>query len=136
MARLPDGGEKLPWRADCPAIAFYDTLAGDERLDATVREDAKHGPPMPSAISVPAHRESGDFEPFGGEDYDNAAGPTVHLPTDRKQIDPWARAGVSETDNEFYKNVDEDEMTRVLTFPARGSPLRRTIARRRNPRCV
>ena len=114
MARLPDGGEKLPWRADRPAIAFYDTLAGDERLDGTVREDAKAAADAVGDL-VLAHRESGDFEPFGGEDYDNAAGPTVHLPTSRKEIDPWARAGVSETDNAFYKNVDEDEMTRVLT---------------------
>ena len=114
MARLPDGGAKLPWRADRPAIAFYDTLAGDERLDGTVREEAKAAADAVGDL-VLAHRESGDFEPFGGEDYDNAAGPTENLPTDRKQIDPWARAGVRETDNEFYKNVDEDEMTRVLT---------------------
>jgi hypothetical protein len=39
----------------------------------------------------------------------------VHLPTTRGQIDPWASAGVTETDNDFYRIVDEAEMTRVLT---------------------
>lgn len=64
---------------------------------------------------VLAHRESAAFGPFSGADYSDAVGPTVHLPTSRKEIDPWAGHGVSETDNAFYRDVDEGAMTRVLT---------------------
>ncbi len=113
MVRFPDATHDMPWRADRPAMAFYDALASDARLNATVRRDASaaHG-----AVSelVLAHKESSGFAPFGGADYSDAAGPTVHLPTSRKQIDPWANAGVSETDNAFYQKVDQDAMTRVL----------------------
>ena len=51
---------------------------------------------------VLAHAKATSFGPFGGADYSDAAGPTVHLPTSRNQIDPWASAGVSETHNDFY----------------------------------
>jgi hypothetical protein len=113
MVRSPVGGDDLPWHADRPAIAFYDTLASDGRLDATLRADARAASQTVRGL-VLAHRESDDFEPFGGADYSDAAGPTIHLPTSRREIDPWASDGVSETDNEFYRNVDEGKMTGVI----------------------
>ena len=103
----------MPWQADRPAIAFYDRLASDGRLDETLRGDARRAEKSVSDL-VLAHRESGDFAPFGGADYSDAAGPTVHLPTTRAQIDPWASAGIRETDNAFYRNVDQDKMTAVI----------------------
>ncbi len=113
MVRFPESTKDMPWRADRPAIAFYETLASDGRLAAALRNDAGAAA---SAVRdlVLAHRESGNFKPFGGADYSDAIGPTVHLPTTRRQIDPWASAGVTETDNAFYRNVDEAAMTRVI----------------------
>jgi hypothetical protein len=113
MVRFPQAERDMPWRADRPAIAFYNTLATDGRLDARLRNDAAHAE---SAVRdlVLAHGESDDFAPFGGADYSDAIGPTVHLPTSRRQIDPWASHGVVETNNAFYHNVDQSEMTRVL----------------------
>lgn len=113
MVRFPDGSRDMPWRADRPAMAFYGALANDGRLNATVRSDAKAAQSAVSKL-VLAHKESSGFAPFGGADYSDAAGPTIHLPTSRKQIDPWANAGVSETNNAFYQKVDQDAMTRVL----------------------
>jgi len=113
MVRFPESTRDMPWRADRPAMAFYDALAHDGRLNATVRNDAAQAKDAVSKL-VLAHKESSNFAPFGGADYSDAAGPTVHLPTSRKQIDPWAKAGVSETDNAFYHKVDQDAMTRVL----------------------
>ena len=112
MVRFPHGNA-LPWRADRPAIAFYDTLAGDGRLSDRIRFDARAASGAVANL-VLAHRESDGFEPFGGADYSDAVGPTIHLPTSRKQIDPWASAGVSETDNAFYRKVDEGKMTGIL----------------------
>ena len=113
MVRFPDSTNDMPWHADRPAIAFYDTLASDGRLDPTLRGDARAASEAVRNL-VLAHRESSDFEPFDGADYSNAAGPTLHLPTSRRQIDPWASAGVTETDNDFYRNSDEAAMTRVI----------------------
>jgi hypothetical protein len=113
MARFPDA-HGLPWRADRPAIAFYDTLAQDGRLDETLRNDARTAAEDVRNL-VLAHRESADFAAFGHANYSDAEGPTIHLPTSQRQINPWASAGVNETDNEFYKDVDQSEMTRVLT---------------------
>ncbi len=113
MVRFPDSTKDMPWRADRPAIAFYDALASDGRLSTILRNDACAARDAVRDL-VLAHRESGDFEPFGGADYSDAVGPTVHLPTSRRQIDPWARAGVTETDNDFYRKVDEGAMTRVI----------------------
>jgi hypothetical protein len=113
MVRFRGAPKDMPWHADRPAIAFYDTLANDGRLDATLRTDARDAAGAVRDL-VLAHHERKDFGPFGDADYSDAAGPTVHLPTARRQIDPWARAGVSETDNAFYRKVDEDAMTRVL----------------------
>jgi hypothetical protein len=113
MVRFPEASKDMPWRADRPAIAFYDTLAGDGRLDARLRSDADAAAAAVRGL-VLAHGESGEFAPFGGADYSDAAGPTIHLPTTPNQIDPWASAGVVETNNDFYNNVDEAAMTRVL----------------------
>jgi hypothetical protein len=113
MVRFPEATADMPWRADRPAIAFYGAVARDARLDATLRSDAKKAAAAVKDIVV-AHRESADFKPFDGADYSDAVGPTVHLPTSRAQIDPWADDGVTETDNAFYRNVDESGMTRVL----------------------
>ncbi|HEX4014162.1 MAG TPA: hypothetical protein VHX17_09800 [Candidatus Cybelea sp.] len=112
MVRFP-GGAKMPWHADRPAIAFYDTLAQDGRLDSKLRGEAAAASAAVGKM-VLAHRESGEFHPFGGADYSDATGPTVHLPTSRAQVDPWASAGVTETHNAFYTKVDEGAMTRVL----------------------
>jgi hypothetical protein len=113
MVRFPGAAKDMPWRADRPAIAFYDALAGDGRLDARLRNDAGAAAGAVANL-VLAHRESDEFAPFGGADYSDAAGPTIHLPTTRYQIDPWASAGVVETKNAFYKDVDEAAMTGVL----------------------
>ncbi|MBV8530183.1 MAG: hypothetical protein JO104_02615 [Candidatus Eremiobacteraeota bacterium] len=113
MVRFPEATKDMPWRADRPAIAFYDSLAHDERLDSELRDDASAAEQAVGDL-VLAHRESHGFEPFGGADYTDAAGPTVHLPTTRREIDPWAAAGVTETDNAFYRNVDEGKMTGVI----------------------
>jgi hypothetical protein len=113
MVRFPQSERDMPWRADRPAIAFYNTLATDGRLDARLRNDAARAESAVRDI-VLAHRESDDFGPFGGADYSDAVGPTVHLPTSRRQIDPWASHGVVETDNAFYRNVNQGEMTRAL----------------------
>jgi hypothetical protein len=113
MVRFPGAGRDMPWHADRPAMAFYDALATDGRLDGALRGDARAAHDAVESL-VLAHRESDGFSPFGGADYSDAAGPTVHLPTTQRQIDPWASAGVSETDNAFYRAVDEAAMTRVL----------------------
>jgi hypothetical protein len=113
MVRFPHAPKDMPWHADRPAIAFYDTLASDRRLDDALRNDARDAAGAVGDL-VLAHRETADFGPFGDADYSNAVGPTVHLPTSQRQIDPWASAGVTETDNAFYRKVDEAAMTRVL----------------------
>jgi hypothetical protein len=112
MVRFP-GTKGMPWHADRPAIATYDTIAGDGRLPNDLRAKAAAASKAVGDI-VLAHKESGAFKPFGGVDYGDATGPTVHLPTTRKQIDPWAARGVSETDNDFYKAVDGDAVAGAL----------------------
>jgi hypothetical protein len=114
MARFPEATSDMPWRADRPAIAFYDKLAGDVRLSERVRADARDAAEAVRALVI-SHRESPNFKPFGGSDYSDAVGPTVHLPTSRREIDPWAASGVTETDNAFYDAVDEKAMTRVIS---------------------
>jgi hypothetical protein len=114
MARFPEATNDMPWRADRPAIAFYETLANDARLSGTIRGDAKTAADAVRDL-VLSHRESDHFTPFGGSDYSDAEGPTVHLPTSQRQINPWASAGVNETDNDFYNAVDEAAMTRVIS---------------------
>ncbi|HEY6325292.1 MAG TPA: hypothetical protein VIW73_02075, partial [Candidatus Cybelea sp.] len=114
MARFPEATSDMPWRADRPAIAFYEKLAGDVRLSGRIRGDARAAADAVRSL-VLSHRESGDFKAFGGSDYSDAVGPTIHLPTSRRQIDPWADTGLTETDNAFYDAVDEGAMTRVIT---------------------
>ncbi len=111
MVRFP-GSSGLPWHADRPAIALYGTIASDARLGDAVRSDARAAGARVSDL-VLAHGESTGFEPFGGSDYSDAAGPTVHVPVKHSQIDPWAPS-MSETDNAFYKNVDEAKFTHVV----------------------
>jgi hypothetical protein len=113
MVRFPGATKDMPWHADRPAIAFYDAVASDGRLDARLRGEASAASDAVRGL-VLAHSERRAFGPFGGSNYSDAVGPTVHLPTSRGQIDPWAAAGVSETDNAFYRKVDESSMTRVL----------------------
>lgn len=112
MVRFP-GSTTMPWRADRPAIALYDTLSQDGRLSDTVRADAARARDA-VASTVLAHRESDDFAPFDDADYSNATGPTVHFPVAPRQIDPWAAGGISETDNAFYKNVGAKDLSRAL----------------------
>ena len=107
MVRFPES-KGLPWHADRPATATYDAIASDKRLSDDVRAKASAAERDVDAL-VLAHRESRGFAPFGGSDYSDAAGPTVHLPTDKKQIDPWAPA-ISETDNTFYKATDAADL--------------------------
>jgi hypothetical protein len=62
---------------------------------------------------VLAHAESKGFEPFGGADYRDAVGPTVHFATDPKQLDPWAPK-ISETHTGFYKEVGAAKLDHAL----------------------
>ncbi len=113
MVRFPEATPDMPWHADRPAIAVYNAVASDGRLSATVRDDAKAASKAVGNL-VLAHRESKSFDAFGGADYSDAAGPTLHLPTKPSQVNPWASSGVSETDNGFYKAVDGDKLSGVL----------------------
>lgn len=112
MVRFP-GSNGLPWHADRPAIATYGTIAGDTRLNDNVRSKALAAERAVDALVV-AHKESRSYEPFGGSDYRDAVGPTVHLPTTPRQIDPWASHGISETNNAFYKETDGRAAAGVL----------------------
>lgn len=111
MARIP-GGAHLPWRADRPAIAVYDRLADDARLDPSLRAAARSASGAVHEL-VLAHAETARFDAFGGADYRDATGPTVHLPLSRKQVDPWAPR-MRETDNAFYRSVDASALTRAI----------------------
>ncbi|MBV8491434.1 MAG: hypothetical protein JO199_12985 [Candidatus Eremiobacteraeota bacterium] len=113
MVRFPEATRDMPWHADRPAIAVYDALAGDARLSPTLRDEARTASAAVRSL-VLAHRESSSFGPFHGADYSDAAGPTVHLPTSRAQIDPWAANGIAETDNAFYRAVDGAALSRAL----------------------
>ena len=104
MVRFPES-KGLPWHADRPAIAAYDSIANDARLSGDLRDKA-HAAAHSVSDLVIAHKESGAFGPFDGSDYRDATGPTVHLPTTPRQVDPWASHGVSETDNAFYRETD------------------------------
>jgi len=111
MVRFPEG-KSLPWRADRPAIALYETFAQDGRLGQDVRAAALAARNA-VANTVLAHRESDDFAPFNDADYSNAYGPTIHFPVTPKQIDGWAPQ-ISETDNAFYKSVGAGDLARVV----------------------
>ncbi len=111
MVRFPDG-KKLPWRADRPAIALYQTLSEDGRLDKDVRSAALQARNA-IADTVLAHKEADDFAPFDDADYSDAYGPTIHFPVSRNQVDTWAPK-ISETDNAFYKTVGAADLAKVI----------------------
>ncbi|MBD5654733.1 MAG: hypothetical protein IAI50_06080 [Candidatus Eremiobacteraeota bacterium] len=111
MVRFPEG-KGMPWRADRPAIALYQTLSEDGRLSKDLRGAALEARTA-IADTVLAHRESDDFQPFNDADYSNAYGPTIHFPVAPKQIDSWA-PNISETDNAFYKIVGAADVARVI----------------------
>jgi hypothetical protein len=111
MVRFP-GSRGLPWHADRPAIALYQKIAGDGRLDATLRTDAANAEHAVKELVI-AHKESRDFAPFDHANYGDAAGPTVHFPIDRPQVDPWAPR-VSETHNRFFEETDAAAAERVI----------------------
>jgi len=94
----------LPWHADRPAEALYARMAHDGHLPEALRRDAAAAAQAVGALIL-ADRESARFEP-GAISYRDAVGPTVHFPVDAKQYDAWAKNGVSETDNRFFKDVD------------------------------
>jgi hypothetical protein len=102
----------LPWHADRPAVALYDALASDGRLPDALRTDAASASAAVSA-TVLAHQESTGYEPFGGADYSDAVGPTVHFPVTRSQIDAWAPE-IRETDNAFYRSVGGDRVAHAI----------------------
>ena len=112
MVRFPEATPDMPWHADRPAIALYDTIANDSRLDAAVRSAAKSAAQSVESI-VLAHKESRAFEPFDGSNYADAIGPTVHFPVNARQIDPWA-PHVSETHNRFFAATDAAAAERVV----------------------
>ncbi len=101
-----------PWRADRPAIALYETFAADQRLTQAVRTDAAGAAGAIKSLVI-AHGESAKFEPFGGVDYRDAVGPSVHFPTDSAQFDPWA-PNISETQNAFYQAVDGSKLAHAI----------------------
>ena len=111
MVRFPEG-KALPWRADRPAIALYQTFSEDGRLPDSVRAAALAARNA-IANTVLAHRESDDFAPFNHSDYSDAYGPTVHFPVTPRQIDGWAPQ-MSETDNAFYKSVGAADLAKVV----------------------
>jgi hypothetical protein len=110
MVRFDDG--HLPWHADRPAMALYDTFAQDTRLSNDVRTAAATASKAVGDL-VLAHGESHGFIPFGGADYRDAVGPTVHFATTPEQRDPWAPK-VSETHTAFYKEVGAAKLDRAL----------------------
>ncbi|MBC5828770.1 MAG: hypothetical protein GIW98_01070 [Candidatus Eremiobacteraeota bacterium] len=111
MTRFPHSAG-LPWHADRPAIALYETFASDGRLDTALRHLANKAANAVNA-TILAHREADDYTPFNDASYADAVGPTVHFPVTAKQVDPWA-PNVSETNNDFYKTVGANRLSKVL----------------------
>ena len=112
MVRFSDATPDMPWHADRPALALYAKIANDERLDPGLRGAAANAASAVRAL-VTAHAESASFAPFGGADYRDAIGPTVHFPVTAKSIDPWA-PHVTETRNKFFSETDAAAAERVL----------------------
>ncbi|GAC1657570.1 MAG: hypothetical protein NVS9B12_09720 [Vulcanimicrobiaceae bacterium] len=112
MARFPEATPDMPWHADRPALALYDTIARDGRLDPALRTLARNSENAIRA-TVLAHSEASGFDPFGGAGYSDAAGPTVHAPADAAQVDPWA-PNISETRNDFYKKADQGKFSAAM----------------------
>lgn len=112
MVRFNAATPDMPWHADRPAVALYNALAADTRLDDSLRNTAKAAAHSVSSL-VLAHKESRDFQPFDGSSYADAAGPTVHFPVTPKQIDPWGPR-VTETHNRFFAATDAAAAERVI----------------------
>lgn len=112
MVRFHDATPDMPWHADRPAMALYDTIASDTRLDGATRDAAAKAEKAVSDLVI-AHKESRAFAPFNGSSYSDAAGPTVHFPIKSGQVDPWAPR-VSETHNRFFDETDAAAAEGVL----------------------
>lgn len=112
MVRFNAATPDMPWHADRPAIALYNTLATDARLDAGLRSAAQAAADSVASLVV-AHQESKSFAPFDGSSYADAVGPTVHFPVNPQQIDPWA-PHVTETHNRFFADTDAAAAERVI----------------------
>ena len=112
MVRFHDATPDMPWHADRPAMALYDTIAGDARLDPQLRKDAAAAEGAVGNLVV-AHQESRSFGPFDGNSYADAVGPTTHFPVNAAQVDPWA-PHVSETNNRFFNETDAAAAERVI----------------------
>ncbi len=104
--------KQLPWHADRPALALYDGFARDARLPDDLRAAASAAKDAVAA-TVLAHAETQGYAPFGGADYTDAVGPTVHFATSAKQRDPWAPQ-ISETDTKFYAKVGAGRVDAAL----------------------
>lgn len=112
MVRFPEATPDMPWHADRPAIALYDRLAHDARLDTGLRAAAKDAGERVSSLIL-AHKEARSFAPFDGSNYSDAVGPTVHFPVNASQVDPWAPT-VTETHNRFFSATDAAAAERVI----------------------
>ncbi|PZR60621.1 MAG: hypothetical protein DLM53_11270 [Candidatus Eremiobacter antarcticus] len=107
-----DHSKDMPWHADRPAIATYETVAGDERLPQAIRGAAQAAAQEIGGI-VLAHEESLNFGPFHAS-YADAVGPTAHLPVSKASYDSWADRGVVETHNDFYDAVHGADFSRSI----------------------
>lgn len=112
MVRFSEATPDMPWHADRPAIALYSKISADDRLDPQLRATAADAAQSIRAL-ITAHAESASFEPFGGSDYRDAIGPTVHFPVTKRSIDPWAPR-IAETRNTFFTETDAAAAERVL----------------------
>lgn len=107
-----DHSARMPWHADRPAIASYDAVADDARLPEALRNAAKAASDAVANLVI-AHKESSSFGPFHSS-YDDAAGPTAHLPITKGLYDSWSDQGVVETHNDYYDSVHGKEFARAI----------------------
>jgi hypothetical protein len=107
-----DHSADMPWHADRPAMASYEAVADDMRLPQALRDAARTAHDAVAALVI-AHKESADFGPFHAS-YDDAIGPTAHLPISRHSYDAWADQGVVETHNDFYDAVGGRDFARAI----------------------
>ncbi len=112
MVRFSDATPDMPWHADRPALALYAKIARDDRLDSQLRAAAADAESAVRDLVI-AHAESASFEPFGGTDYRDAVGPTVHFPVTKRSVDPWAPR-ITETHNTLFVETDAAAAERVL----------------------
>ena len=112
MVRFAEATPDMPWHADRPAPALYAKIANDGRLNTQLRRAASAAESSVLALVI-AHGESGLFAPFGGSDYRDAIGPTVHFPVTKNSVDPWAPR-ITETRNTFFAEADAAAAERVL----------------------